>query len=119
MDATPEQMAAAQASVNAHNAYAKERYRTLRPLFAPQFRRNLVDPATASLGREMTRQQAAAAESRLANQSLAAKVRRKAQQLGMPLNLVAERPEISDEGMDMMQEGLRLHKLSQTQTPHE
>lgn len=119
MDATASEMAAAQASVNAHNAYAKERYRTLRPLFAPQFRRNLVSPEIASLGREMTRQQKAASESRQANQSLAARVRRKAQQLGMPLNLVSERPEISDEGMDMMQEGERLHKLSQTQTPHD
>jgi hypothetical protein len=48
--ATPEEMAAAMASVNAHNGYAKAHYRVLKAKFQPVFRRNIVGTEAAELG---------------------------------------------------------------------
>jgi hypothetical protein len=56
-DATPEEMAAAQANMNAHTAYARQRISQLRAEYMPPTRGNLVDPKTSALGREIKAQQ--------------------------------------------------------------
>ena len=56
-DATPEEIAAAQASVSSHTRYARQRISQLRHEYMPPVRANIVDPRTAEIGREMKAQQ--------------------------------------------------------------
>jgi len=56
MDATREQMAEAQASVAAHNSFAKRRYSELKSVYASGRRAMIADRATVELGRTMASQ---------------------------------------------------------------
>jgi hypothetical protein len=56
MDATPEQLRAAQSQVSAHNAHASVRYRVLRSKFAAPTRTNLTDRSTVELGQRIEAQ---------------------------------------------------------------
>jgi hypothetical protein len=60
MSATPEQMATAMASVNAHNEPARTLYRAIKPHFADNrpspFRQVAADPVTVEVGREIQEQ---------------------------------------------------------------
>ena len=56
-DATPDELAAAQASVSAHTRHARQRISQLRSEYMPPTRANIVDPSTSAVGREMKAQQ--------------------------------------------------------------
>lgn len=84
MEATPEELSAAQASVSAHNAYAKVRYSQIKTAFIPRPRVTVPDPATDSLGRDMEAAQAAARR----EQKTEATARRIATRAGLPSGVV-------------------------------
>ncbi len=84
MEATPEEMSAAQASVSAHNAYAKVRYSEIKTAFIPRPRVTLPDPASDSLGRDMAAAKTAARQ----EQKTVATARRIATRAGLPAGLV-------------------------------
>lgn len=69
-DATPEQLAAANASMNSQTGYARARYSQLRAKYSPPVRVNLVDPATLETGRQMEAGRAAARSDGARNASL-------------------------------------------------
>ena len=59
-NATPEEIATAQASVNAHSSYARQRVSEIRSEYMPPKRRLMaVDPETSAVGREIKAQQVA------------------------------------------------------------
>lgn len=66
MDATPEEMAAASSSCEAHNRPARTLYSTIRPSFAQngptKFRAVIADGSTVASGREISAEQAAIRE---------------------------------------------------------
>ena len=58
MDATPEQIGVAMASVAAHQSYARTYYSNLKAKFIPRHRLTLIDAETAEFGRVMNQQRA-------------------------------------------------------------
>jgi hypothetical protein len=58
MDATPDELHRAMASVNEHNGYARQRYRTLARIAGLNARPTIMDTATARLGQDIAEQQA-------------------------------------------------------------
>lgn len=103
MDATPEQMAAAERANNAHNAYGKRVFETIRPnLFSEQFRRrmfkpSIVDSNTRILGAQMGERREAVAEEVKKNESMRRKNTRLANKLNMPTALTPS--QMSQEAM--------------------
>lgn len=67
----------------AHMSYTKTRYRVLNSKCTPQFRRNLVSPATARLGAEIEQQRETLLAEQQENSRRVAKARRIAGQIGM------------------------------------
>ena len=88
IDASPEQMKQEMSRIAAHQAPAKSYYRILKAKFSPQFRRNLVDAQTASLGGEFQSQSEEVLRGRGEQQARARTVRQAAERLGIPSALV-------------------------------
>ena len=75
----------------AHNSHAKCYYRTLKAKFAPQFRRNLIDPETAALGTEIERQGEAFQARQREETTRVGRAQRKAREIGMTISTPAQR----------------------------
>lgn len=90
MDATPEQLAAAERANNAHNAYGKRLFETIRPvLFSEQFRRrmfkpSIIDSATKILGARMDENREAVVEQVREMETLDRKNKRLSRKLHLP-----------------------------------
>ncbi|HKS35935.1 MAG TPA: hypothetical protein VJW76_02010 [Verrucomicrobiae bacterium] len=113
VDASEEFMGREIARVAAHQSYAKTYYRTLRSQFEPMFRRNLVDRSTGKLGQTINQQQEAAREQMERRTSRLSGVRRKARELGVPLNVLGDDADKVDEGLAMMTEAERQHEAKE------
>lgn len=102
----------------AHSSYPRTRYHTLKAKFAPTFRRNLVDVATAETAQEISRQrETLAAEQKQASVRIA-KARKQATTLGIRPTLVEDSPRAA-EAIDLMAEARLEHerqKLSAAKT---
>lgn len=85
MSATPEQMAVAHASINAHTSHAKAYYRSLRSAHLVARPPALVDGATARLGVEMEQQQEAVNAAVKARRQTRATAQKAANRLGVEL----------------------------------
>lgn len=71
--------------VTAHSAYPKARFHTVKAKFAPTFRRNLVDVATAELAQEITTQRQTMEAAQKVQTAQANKARRAYSKLGMSI----------------------------------
>lgn len=81
MSASPELIAQEMEKINAHNKYAKYRYRTVKALVG-NFRRNVVDAQTAELGEQIEQQRVQAQANDKQQKSTMAKARRAYKNLG-------------------------------------
>lgn len=104
MDATPEQMETAMRGVNAHLAHARAYYRTLRNANAPEFRRNLVAPATTELGVRIEAQRQEVETERKETSRRTTRVRTGARAAGVPDALIGEATPEALEAMQMLRD---------------
>lgn len=100
-DATPEEMAAAQASVSAHTQYARQRISQLRSEYMPPMRANIVDPRTSAVGREMQAQKDKAIAQRTTRQRHQVRVNASARKAGLIPSAIAD-----SRALELLNQGL-------------
>jgi hypothetical protein len=94
MDAPADLLAQEMAKINAHNSYAKTRYRILQAKLSTPFRRTIADHATVILGTEMAIQRNQIETRQQAENKQLARTRKTARELGMNISPnAARRPE--------------------------
>lgn len=100
-DPTSEEIAAAQASVSAHTAYARQRISQLRSDYMPPTRANLVDPRTSALGREMQEQRTKVRDRQQKQRAAQTRVAVNARKAGLSPAAVADH-----RALELLNEGL-------------
>lgn len=94
MDAPADLLAQEMARVNAHNSYAKTRYRILRAKFSTPFRRTIADSDTVRLGAEIATQRSEIETRQKSETKQLARTRKTARDLGLIISpTAARRPE--------------------------
>lgn len=124
MDATPEQMEAAQGRNSAHTAYSRRLFRAIRPLFSDAFisrisSRVVTDQATPALGARMHEAEAAVTTRKMQEHRRAAEVTRKLASRGLnightPATRSLARNEEKVRGLDQTLEALDRLRASET-----
>lgn len=111
IDPDPEIFEAELAQIAAHQSYGRVRYRILKPLAKQIFRGNVVHRNTVALGQEIERNKSAIVTAQRRQAAIAGKVRRKAEQIGVPVGMSAGNPtEQNLEGLKLIEEALREHE---------
>jgi chaperonin cofactor prefoldin len=94
MDCSEELLGQELARIEAHQSYARVRYRMLKSKFAMPFRRVIADAATAELGTRMEAERSRVAAARSQEQRQQGKVRKLSRGLNMAVSdRAARRPE--------------------------
>jgi hypothetical protein len=93
-DAPADLLAAEMEKINAHQGYAKARYRTLKSKYALPFRANIVDAKTAEFGRAVAEQHAEIAAEQKEQRQLTTKARQLSEKFGVKIRAdQLQRPE--------------------------
>jgi hypothetical protein len=114
MEAPTEILAQETSRIAEHQAYAKARYRILKPKHAMSVRRMIADRQTIELGEQIGKQREAIESTQREAGSRIRKVHRLARELGLPDNIGGGGPE-AEEGLEMMRAAQRAHAKQETE----